>query len=646
MIKFLKTYKYYFFIIFILINIVTIGSEQEIGSDEEHSGSLPQQQAALSSSQHHQKSKSDSEEDLLPKFYVFDVGQGNAQFIVYPKEKIGFLYDAGSASKNKHFKFLSNQKLVPFLIPQPKAQLFGSDEEEEEDEAKKSKFISKQQHFLANSDEEQSLSQSSSQNKGKHSAVIATRLSTKSKESAASNAAKDASNIPNIRQSIQNTIASSGIDILFVFLSHPDKDHINFFSNLRKEPDILPDNLKIMIFACGLFIYNESQDVKNFLSYINKKKQTNKNIRLLFPYTWGNSTKEEFFKLIERDTDEDLIQCSFYNFLQKAKQYEPTAFEDIVSLLVRKESESNHESIGSSIEPSLQKKLFITKNFFSEEENKSIEALKDRVFIWGINYRDNDVNAQSTVMSFKLSDDLSLTVTGDAEPSTFEAIVRKANEQQFNVEQMLGRNRILVIPHHGAEDNITEEIATFFKPNLAIISAANGKQFGHPHQKVIKWLSEIINQQEFNKAFMKTGPQDNTILCCGKKYEEDKWYNKASKTEDAKKFSTLRTTDKIISTNVSGTISFENGIFYSAFSSLLEHTEENFLISFSQSISPSDFNKFNITKEDTQLAINTNDGLLKKEDNFYFVIKNESDNNNIKVYKMKKIEEDTQVQQE
>ncbi len=35
-------------------------------------------------------------------FYIFDVGQGNCQLVIYGEEKTGFLYDCGSMSTREH----------------------------------------------------------------------------------------------------------------------------------------------------------------------------------------------------------------------------------------------------------------------------------------------------------------------------------------------------------------------------------------------------------------------------------------------------------------------------------------------------------------------------------------------------------------
>jgi len=510
-----------------------------------------------------------SSRTFFAKFHIFDVGQGNSQFIYYPEQNIGFLYDAGSASKNKHVKFLDKKIRKPFLRFKNEKDLFGSDEEDERDELK------------INVEEK-----------------IGRKKSAESKESTTSNDRKDAINIPDIRQSIRDVIKNSGINLLFVFLSHPDKDHLNFLSDSKDEPDIIPNGLKTMFFACGQFIHNESEDVKRFLSYFKNKNNT----FAFFPYTWGRNTKEDFLMSIEKKPYEDLIQRGFYDFL------------DI-------DCKNNDD-----------KKLGFLKG-----DQARIKELRDKVFIWGINFRSNDLNAQSAIMSFKLDENSSLIVTGDAEPSTFDAVINKATNNNIDSNKILGKDRLLVIPHHGAEDNISKSMIEYFNPSLPIISAANGIQFGHPHSKLIKWLLVHMENQK-NESFEFLGGSSNMIVYHGK-YDDNDWYKKVSKTTNAtstNSHSTLRKTGKIVSTNVSGNIDFSDGIFYHTFSNLLEYTQGNFLVNFEKSVKIHSF-----SEPDIQKAINTNGGLLiDKEMKYFFAIQYQSDkvNSGVKLYSLEKLE--------
>ena len=511
------------------------------------------------------------------RFHCFDVGQGNSQFIVYPKEKIGFLYDAGSSSKNKHFKFLSNQKILPFL---------------------KLKDENQEDQLFPDFNEEMVIEEAKFQEKRKDSSG--------SQGSEASNEASDAKNIINIRKSIRETIEKSELNLLFIFLSHPDKDHINFFSQIKDEPDIIPDGLKTIIFACGQFIHNYSEDVDSFIFYAKEEKKK-PYVRLIFPYTWGKETTQDFIKYAvnsdKKKQSNDLIQDNFNDFFKKACYFD---------------KEDN--PLGE---------------FFSQEEIDRIEGLYDKVFIWGMNFRDNDPNAQSTIMSFKLSNDLSLTVTGDAETSTFKTIVEAA-KQTINImnenerEEILGIKRILIVPHHGAEDNISEEMIDFFKPNLSIISAANGKQFGHPHAKVIKWLSKNINTPIFDEL----GEKSNSLLYFGQ-YDDDKWYSKGSKTIKKQENSTLlNSKGKIISTNVVGTIYFEDGMFYKTFSDVIRYKNSDYIIRFSKS---SKGIMIEDHKQSILEAFTNNKGVLELQDKLYYVIKEINDkkkNDKIKIYDM------------
>jgi hypothetical protein len=49
--------------------------------------------------------ESTSARTFFSKFHIFDVGQGNSQFIYYPKQKTNFLYNADSASKISTLNF-------------------------------------------------------------------------------------------------------------------------------------------------------------------------------------------------------------------------------------------------------------------------------------------------------------------------------------------------------------------------------------------------------------------------------------------------------------------------------------------------------------------------------------------------------------
>jgi beta-lactamase superfamily II metal-dependent hydrolase len=495
-------------------------------------------------------------EEYYGEFSVFDVGQGNAQWIFYPDYKIGFLYDAGSTSAQKHFKFFSalGEKELFLIVQQKLMQTPGKDPLQ--------------------------ATQSSNEAEKKNSNFLPPISQT-------SNSKLDSESIPDIKENIHDVIINSGAQLLFIILSHPDKDHINFLSQSSAEFKFIksfinqnPKN-QVCILACGGFISNDSQDVQKFLKNIAFIKSFYPSqLQIFFPYIWDmvdlaanevllNDEPEEFLKTLEKNSLKNFIQMDFLEFFNKKITPRYQKFKKFIS------TES----------PLIQKKSHAAPSFLNEDNKKNIQKLESKVFIWGMNYRNHDPNAQSTVMSFKLRDDMSLTVTGDAEPSTFEVIREVFKKRGQKKEDILGTKRLLVIPHHGAENNISKDMMNLFSPHLAIISAANGKQYGHPKMKVIHWLQECMNIKQFFDYFSIPGNMQNTnsILCFGD-YNNQNWYDPKYKTSKAKDIASLVPVPNIFSTNTSGTISFKNGFFNHSFSSVRQYKEKSYLIDFSQSI--------------------------------------------------------------
>jgi hypothetical protein len=46
------------------------------------------------------------------------------------------------------------------------------------------------------------------------------------------------------------------------------------------------------------------------------------------------------------------------------------------------------------------------------------------------------------------------------------------------------------IPHHGSKNGITEKLLDTIKPAVAVISVGKGNSYGHPHEEVLRILSE------------------------------------------------------------------------------------------------------------------------------------------------------------
>ncbi len=463
---------------------------------------------SLSASEHLEKHPS----TYYAQFYVFDVGQGNSQLVIYPGQKIGFLYDAGSSSYQKHVKFSQIGEMEIFLERKVERRI----EEDEEGPARQKKR----------------LSNDAFENTSDHSQSDSIPIST------TSNDRKNATSIS--IASIKEILTASELDHLFVFLSHADKDHISLLSAAH---DIIPDSLNTIIFACGNFL-TESQDVKNFYAYVLSKP----NISLFLPYSWDRKTTAQHISAIQNAPD--IIQGDFFNFITRAKEENFYRGNEI------------QEHKGEDI--------------FTEQLLNKVEDLKDKLFIWGINISGSVPNTQSSVISFKVSSDTSLILTGDSTQETFSKIKSVSEANNVDKNQILGSSRILVIPHHGSEENISKDMIHLFQPNLAIISAANGIQYSHPNRKVYEWLMTVINEPKYDLI----APL-NEIIFLGEYTpgtNQEDYYDRNRKSQN-KNYAALKNGEaKIISTNYSGTIKYEDGEFFRTFSPITSIDENLYTI--------------------------------------------------------------------
>jgi len=56
---------------------------------------------------------------------------------------------------------------------------------------------------------------------------------------------------------------------------------------------------------------------------------------------------------------------------------------------------------------------------------------------------------------------------------------------------LLGRCRVLKVPHHGARPNNPEELAEIIRPELAVISVGEDNRFGHPAREAVENYTAI-----------------------------------------------------------------------------------------------------------------------------------------------------------
>lgn len=94
-----------------------------------------------------------------------------------------------------------------------------------------------------------------------------------------------------------------------------------------------------------------------------------------------------------------------------------------------------------------------------------------------------DLNEYSVVVNLRLGE-FDALLTGDIGPKVSNKIVEEL--------VLSGSRRIeyIKIPHHGSKNGLTEELLEVSRPEVGVISAGKNNRYGHPHDEVIKLLSE------------------------------------------------------------------------------------------------------------------------------------------------------------
>ena len=483
------------------------------------------------------------------EFYVFDVGQGNSQLILYKEAKLGFLYDCGTSSKQKHPKLqsLQNEDWNVFLTKKifPKKKL---------------------QHIIIEEDDSDELMQLS-----------------ESESKSMSN--KESDEIENISNSIRSIIENAALKWLIIFLSHPDKDHISLVNY-----NAIPIGLKTLAFLGGDFLGKEdSTEVQKVLNFL--KERDNTWVEMPFYWNWSYDSYPKTYQNIRESFLDPAIQKIVKNL--SLSEYNPEDFFhgscwDLLMKVMTKNKNFKDFIVFNEYLPLYS----VSENSLTTKNRKDI--LQKQVLIWSMNHRLYDVNAQSTVVSFKLPEnDIRLICTGDAEDATFWRIKEELRKRSIIIPPKAEkRENILIVPHHGSQNNISNYMIDLFNPTIFIISAGNGKQYGHPRLETIEWLRTQIGQTQFYSKEERA----NIIA----------FYTKGKEKKAILKNSIKEGSLPILGTNVMGTIRYTQSDFSSLFKSLFEIENQTYRIDFRERVMIDDLEQI----EDSCF--------YKKNDDYYY----------------------------
>ena len=148
------------------------------------------------------------------------------------------------------------------------------------------------------------------------------------------------------------------------------------------------------------------------------------------------------------------------------------------------------------------------------------------------------------------------------------------------------------MPHHGSQNNISNYMIDLFNPTIFIISAGNGKQYGHPRLETIEWLRTQIGQTQFYSKEERA----NIIA----------FYTKGKEKKAILKNSIKEGSLPILGTNVMGTIRYTQSDFSSLFKSLFEIENQTYRIDFRERVMIDDLEQI----EDSCF--------YKKNDDYYY----------------------------
>ncbi|MBA4310862.1 MAG: hypothetical protein C0425_11085 [Chlorobiaceae bacterium] len=496
------------------------------------------------------------------------MGQGNSQLAVYGK--LGVLYDCGSSSQLIHHKLraLSSGK-VKFA----KRNI----------ENLEINNLFTGRNRLNRKEEFHSLTAENLKN------IANTRFDKKDHvESQGSEG--DFSNGENTsneaRDNIRQVIEEHKLKHLFIFISHPDADHYDKLISPSHGSAIkgaLPDNLPVTVFLCGDWLNKEEkieEENRNkkvlpghidFIRRLFKRDKTD----VYFPHYFNYISKKNDASCNEPALHYELLHHIFYhNKLMDDTQFKEKFGEKLKDF--KSYNYPNNHTVpffGNLEELILQIRNSNSYSKFKEElkettsEDYPYDQFMRCIYIHLMNQRFDDINSQSAILSFNMPGlKMKFICTGDAHDETFQYLNILNNP---NVQTDLNSStNVLIVPHHGSSGNISRKMLEMFNPELCVISAGNGVQHGHPNNLTVDAYKNAVELGLISKNFFsKFAISEPGLLAIS--------YPRKGNT----KIGCISNLDEqripLMSTNVHGTIKFDNEGIWGDFTNIVEITQSN-----------------------------------------------------------------------
>ena len=223
------------------------------------------------------------------EFYVFGVGQGNSQLAVYEGNGFAVLYDCGSSSLQKHTKYKdpilkTDATISNALYRRIKERV---DQEQSSLGEEQQKIYSLQDNTLIQA--KNPIGSLLEKMKIKQKEKVERKPSITSNEEGIPADEAQISH-EDLKGFIKEKISNYNITHLFIFLSHPDKDHINYISDKTIPEGTSAGILKITAFLGGHWFseYKNADKNQNIPYRVADFLLDRENTWVEFPYYWNH----------------------------------------------------------------------------------------------------------------------------------------------------------------------------------------------------------------------------------------------------------------------------------------------------------------------------------------------------------------------
>jgi len=412
------------------------------------------------------------------EFYIFPMGQGNSQLVIYQRfeGKVGILYDLGSKSLQMHPKFgFRGDWQRPFLVSTRKMSIMDANHEEDDDVL-----------FTAQSSPTREKIFSTIQTPG----TTEKKLQEKQRGTIKSE----------LEEFIYDQLVS--LDHILIFLSHSDEDHINFLNH-----ENIPERLPIAVILAGDWFgdigavdgkTNFTEPAKKVLKFLSQRlRDQSVFTHFYFPY-YSPDLNADITRILQpQNLLETIESLSITDVLR--------TFDVLAQPIIQQCLKINPDAPT----PQFLHGAFLEVFRHWLPIDPRFHDILNNVYIWSLNQPADDTNNHSMVVSCALPTlNMSVILTGDAEHSVFQRIAAENPGRGFRdvlASRLNALNPLhtilLMLPHHGAWANRSGCMLRFFTPNAFGISAGDGRQHGHPSAELIEQIRNIYNKSHLLKNF-------------------------------------------------------------------------------------------------------------------------------------------------